>query len=315
MNQFLLTTAAAIIIALTLNFFYTRYQVRRQARQLFTPHDLIVAHPESNPAQRVLPLPGAFNVRDIGGYRNNNGQLVRWQQVYRAGTLSYLSEKGLAQLQQWGIRLVCDLRTTHEATTMPAPLPDGVRYQHVPLHEKRDGRGRVLATLTFRPHRINDLVLYGYITLMIERRATLFARLLRLIADPANRPILLHCTAGKDRTGLTIALLLSLLGVPEATILADFSLSNLFYDEVRNTIQGDANRLAIFGLKAGNLHPLLVAHPDTLRATLAYVRGRYGSVEHYLRQRAGLEAQVITQLRQQLLVDEGAEDQVFPHFQ
>lgn len=293
--------AAALATALTFNYFYTRHLARQQANAPFDVQKLILPHPDAAADKRLLTLPGAFNVRDIGGYQTAEGRQVRWGEVYRAGSLSYLTDEGLAQLQAWGIRTVCDLRTSHEAEMLPTLLPDGVTYQHMPLHEQGEGRGRILATLTFRPHRINDLVLYGYINLMIEKRAHRIGDILRLIADPANRPILLHCTAGKDRTGLTIALLLALLGVPDATILADFSLSNLFYEEVRRSIERDAARLAVFGVQANNLRPFLVAHPESLRLTLAHIREKYGTVENYVRGRAGLEPALITQLQDKLL--------------
>lgn len=289
--------AAAFVTALTFNYFYTRHLTRRQANEPFDPLALELPHPELQPERRLLSLPGAFNVRDIGGYTTVDGLQVRWGQVYRAGTLRYLTEAGLAQLSAWGIQAVCDLRTSHEAAAMPSILPPDTAYHLIPLHERGAGRGRILATLTFRPHRISDLVLYGYITLMVEKNAPQIAAALRLIADPVNRPILLHCTAGKDRTGLTIALLLSLLGVPDAAILADFSLSNRFYEEVQAMIQQDAERLAVFGLKTGNLRPFLVAHPDSLRATLAHIRQTYGSVESYVCGRGGLDPATLTQLR------------------
>ena len=302
MKRTLLYGAAALTTAFTLNQLYTRRLARQQALQPFDVQSLRLTHPELQPEKRLISLPGAFNVRDIGGYTTADGQIVRWGQVYRAGTLSNLTDDGLARLTELGIQTICDLRTTHEVETIPARLPATIRYEHIPLHEQGEGRGRVLLTVALRPHRISDLIIYGYITLMLERRAHLLADLLRRMADPTNRPILLHCTAGKDRTGLTIALLLSLLGVPDAAILADFSLSNLFFDEVRQTIQKDAERLAVFGIRGGNLWPLLVADPETLRVAMAYVRRQYGSVEGYVRGRGGLSDATLRQLRAELLV-------------
>jgi protein-tyrosine phosphatase len=303
MKRTLLVGAAALTTAFTLNQIYARYRAYQQASEPFDAQALRLAHAELRPEKRIVTLPGAFNVRDIGGYTTQKGQTVRWGQVYRAGTLSNLTDEGVARLSELGIQTICDVRTTHEAETQPARLPEAIRYVHIPLHERGEGRGRILFTVTTRPHRISDLIVYGYITLMIEKRAHLLADIIRRIADPANRPILLHCTAGKDRTGLTIALLLALLGVPDDTILADFSLSNLFYEEVRQTIQRDAERLAVFGIRAGNLRPMLVADPETLRVALAYVRRRYGSVDGYVRGRGGLSDATLQQLRVELLAE------------
>lgn len=303
MPTILLYGAAALITTFTLNQLVVRYLVYQQAKRPFAIETFRLSHPELQPEKRFVSLPGAFNVRDIGGYTTTDGKQVRWGQVYRSGTLSNLTDEGVAQLAALNLQTICDLRTTHEVDNMPSRLPQTIRYAHLPMHEQGEGRGRVLWTLMLRPHRISELVLYGYMTLMLEKRAHLLADILRRMADPANRPILLHCTAGKDRTGLAIALLLSLLGVPDEAILADFSLSNLFYEEVRRTIEKDAERLAVFGIRAKNLWPLLVADPATLRAALAHVRERYGSVEGYVRGRGGLEEATIQQLRMELLVE------------
>ena len=301
MSTILLYSAAALTTAFTLNQLYVRYQARQQANQPFNIETFRLSHPELQPEKRFVSLPGAFNVRDIGGYSTTGGKQVRWGQVYRSGTLSNLTDEGVARLSALSLHTVCDLRTTYEVENLPSRLPQMIQYIHMPLHEQGEGRGRILWTMLLRPHRLSELVAYGYITLMLERHASLLADVFRRIADPANRPILLHCTAGKDRTGLIIALLLSLLGVPDEAILADFSLSNLFYEEVRQTIQRDAERLAVFGVRSNNLWPFLVADPATLRAALAHVRRRYGSVEGYVRGRGGLDEATLQQLRAELL--------------
>ena len=116
-------------------------------------------------------------------------------------------------------------------------------------------------------------------------------------------PALIHCTAGKDRTGLVVALLLLTLGVTEETVLADYTLSNLFYDHFRKGIMADLKQVAPWGLSADDLQDLLLVKAKTLQGALVHLRENYGSLEAYLRNQAGVSDETIAQLRQNWLVE------------
>lgn len=254
-------------------------------------------------AVRLLPTPSIVNLRDIGGYQTRTGQQVRWGCVYRSGDLSNLSEADAAYLRQLGLRLVCDLRTSEEVEKSANRLLGGdAHYLHHPIYEREKGDGHWVRSLLLKRGRLEDVWLQDvYLARFVESRATAFGRVLTMLADPQNYPTLLHCTAGKDRTGISIALLLALLGVPDETIVADYTLSNLFYEQLLTAVEEDTKRLALFGIQTADLFPILTSRDTVLRATLAYMRDNYGSIADYAQTKARVTAVTIEQLRENLL--------------
>lgn len=255
--------------------------------------------------ERTLPLLGAVNVRDVGGYRTGDGRRVKTGQVYRAGSLANLTEADQRLLAEKDIRFICDLRTAEEIAEAPDRLPPELQaaYQHLPLTEKdadRERRSRLLA-LFFNRRSLPRLMTDFYVRVMIEENAAFYGGILRRLADPANRPALIHCTAGKDRTGVAAALLLLALGVPEATITADYSQSNRYYETFLAVGSKAVAPLARFGIKGEDIQPLLVAHPRNIEAVFAHIQQRYGSAEAYFTRSAGLDSATLARLRAELL--------------
>jgi len=252
-------------------------------------------------AERTLPLSGAVNFRDVGGYRTEDGRAVRWGQVYRAGSLAELTDDDVAYLTRLGLRLSCDLRSADEVTRRPDRLPPGATALHHPIAAEV-GRLRQMFTLFRLRNRIGELLQNVYVV-MLDQNAAIFAEIIRLAAEPANLPLLIHCTAGKDRTGLAVALLLLALGVPEETVIADYTLSNHAFDVLAGRMRPEMERLYALGFDDAQLRPFLLAQAETLVGALAYLRRRYGSVEAYLLQ-AGVGEEEIGRLRDSLLTDD-----------
>lgn len=251
-------------------------------------------------ATRELTLSGAVNFRDIGGYPTATGQQVRWGQVYRAGTLAKLTDADHEILQGLGVRLSCDLRTLEEIEESPDRLPPSITHVPLPVNTQEPLRRQIQNVL--RHHdALEAVMLDAYTRLMIDRNAQVFAALFERLADPAQLPLVIHCTAGKDRTGIATALLLVWLGVPEPLILADYSLSNYHFSTFEAIGAKAIQPFKRLGLKVEVLHPLFTANPQLMAQTLAYVREQYGSVEGYLVTRAGLSAQTLAAVRQNLL--------------
>jgi protein-tyrosine phosphatase len=265
------------------------------ARAAFT---LDFGHRRLAVAERTLALLSGVNFRDVGGYRTTDGRAVRWGQVYRAGSLAELTDADVAALGALGLRLVCDLRSPDELGRHADRLPPGASYVHRPILGEV-GRLRRVVTLYRKRHRLQELLEQIY-HLMIDQNGPVIADVLRLAADPANRPLVIHCTAGKDRTGLTVALLLLALGVPEETVVADYTLSNHAFDVLAGRMRPEMARLYSFGFNEAQLQPLLLAEARTLRGALAYIHRRYGSLDWYL-QRAGLSDDTLQALRDELL--------------
>jgi protein-tyrosine phosphatase len=254
---------------------------------------------------RTLALKTAVNLRDIGGYPAANGSRIKWGLIYRSGTLYDLSDDDAAALAERGIKLICDFRSEHESSAAPDDAAKfGARYEPMPLEADHSSMRRLRVAM-FQPLKLRELMRESYNELMLERNAPLIGRFLRLIAEDGNLPVLFHCTAGKDRTGMAAMILMSLLGVPDEVISADYSLSNAFHERFRVYVGDAIKKLRWLGMNVDDLYPLLIADPELMRGALESVRQRYGSVESYVINRCGVDAATISKLRE-LLLEESA---------
>lgn len=251
-------------------------------------------------AERYLPLSGAFNARDLGGYETSEGRRVRWGRVFRTSHLAGLTETDQAYLERMGIRLICDLRVPDEIASKPDRPVNGATTFARPLLTEGSKIRQIITVLLYR-NRLDKLLLRGYISNMIDQNAAVFGAIYRQLLDSDNLPTILHCTAGKDRAGMATALLLLILGVPEATIAADYSLSNQYYDHFKETAGAQADKLRRLGVRVDALHPMLLADPGTMRAALGYIREKYGGITRYLIDHAELTQTEIDALREHLL--------------
>jgi protein-tyrosine phosphatase len=247
-------------------------------------------------AERVLPLQHGVNFRDIGGYRTADGKSVKWGLAYRSGGLNELSDDDLGYLNRIGVRMVCDLRTDREIAEEPDRRPDGVQYQKHSILDDEESAASVNQMLG-NLRQLEDLVRESYTTLMIDAKAATFGQVLSMFADPAELPIVTHCTAGKDRTGVTFALLLMLLGVPDSTIIADYSLTNRYYGYLKDAMQPNLRKLAWFRVTLNDFLPALTAPPEVIRQTINHVRTQHGGIEAYLTGAGGLDAATLDQIR------------------
>jgi protein tyrosine/serine phosphatase len=151
----------------------------------------------------------------------------------------------------------------------------------------------------FQRHLLAPALGANYIKLA-ENRAKTFGAAIRLLADPRHIPLVYHCSAGKDRTGIVCALVLSLLGVLDETIIADYSLSNLGYEHYFSEFI-ESGRLDGWGIPYEEFQPLFVVQPDWMRNLLQHIREKYGSAENYLLHKAGLTRQELDSIRTNLL--------------
>ncbi|HZR12044.1 MAG TPA: tyrosine-protein phosphatase [Acidimicrobiia bacterium] len=243
---------------------------------------------------RRIALDGPANFRDLGGYPTVDGRTVRSGRVFRSDSLSHLSDADVARLVDGlGLVTVVDLRAANEVATYgPAPLAGrGVAVHHLPIVDetrRRPGDGE--------PDPVSRPMaeLYG---MMLERFADRFVGVLRVVADPVNQPVVFHCAAGKDRTGLVAALLLGVLGVDDDVIALDYATTAEHLDELlaRQRSRGAA------GNEAGNVDPaLLTAEAHVMRDVLAGITTAHGSVTAYVT-RHGLDARELASLRARLL--------------
>jgi protein-tyrosine phosphatase len=259
-----------------------------------------------------LPAPilaCAPNFRDIGGYDGADGRTVRHGQVFRSQLIVGPTETDLATLRRIGVRTVCDLRGDHERRIAPnswieQPFP--VLMDLNVGMDVRAGAGELLAIIagdpTVRGVRKMMMFTYGLLPRAFEGK---IGPVLDDIIAGEQLPVLIHCTAGKDRTGFLTALILLTLGVPLDQVHYDYALTEKYTDMDRamavsavylksivgNTVTADAEMLRL----------LCGTSPDYLNAALGAIGRDYGSVENYLAETAGFDAVKRGKLRVRLL--------------
>lgn len=253
-------------------------------------------------SERRIPFEKLANFRDIGGYPTEDGHRVAWDKVYRSVSLFGLTDGDAEKLALLNIQLVCDLRSTEEVEDAPNMLPQSVKtYLHLPVQAEVTRWNR-LYWLVFRRHRLYDLLQHVYINVIIEQNPQIFAQIFRRLAEEKSYPVLIHCTAGKDRTGVAVVLLLRLLGVSEQVVIADYTLSNRAYAYIQNLVAKSIRPLTAMGLKEKDVQPLLDANPETIQAMLRHIDQHYGGVENYLLHKVGISPETIDRVKANLIV-------------
>lgn len=229
-----------------------------------------------------LNWPGCRNVRDVGGLPTDDGAVVREEVLIRADNLNFLSSSGVEAVRRAGVGRILDLRGEEELQLFPSPFADDPVALHVPLQDPADP-----------PHGQDTIV--GACIDMLDRHPELFAAAVLAIAEAPDGPVVVHCHGGKDRTGMVVALALSVAGVPEDEIVADYFLTK------ENLAGLLAEQLA--EETDQSLHPEMIEFRDTraesLVAILAHLDTRYGGPEAYLRH-GGLTSYQLELLRNRL---------------
>jgi len=173
-----------------------------------------------DPIDRLIPLDGAFNFRDLGGYPGAGGTVTRWGTLFRSDTLHELSPPDVALLRSMGLATIIDLRTPRELEqTGRGPLaPEPIAYRH--LSVIRDGGGGGADGEAVAAPDVDDLT-ERYLW-YLEVGGPALAEALTILGEPDAYPLVFHCAAGKDRTGVLAALVLEILGVEREVIVADY---------------------------------------------------------------------------------------------
>ncbi|RRJ97143.1 tyrosine-protein phosphatase [Opitutaceae bacterium TAV4] len=250
--------------------------------------------------RRIVPLQGAVNFRDLGGYpvaaatATDEPRRVRWGRLYRAGAIHELTGADIAMLGARRVFTVLDFRESSEAAKAPDRLPAGaVRYGLCSGgHDSPDDWAHMLAKAESGVRFMCGF--YAATGSLAVRYRPFFERLLAL---PDDHAALFHCTIGKDRTGIGAALLLGALGVSEETILTDYLLTNT----CRAAIPDDA---PVPGLLDGiKLHPqvtrdLLSARPEYLQSLHDSIAGAHGTLAGFLQNVLGVGPAEVAVLRE-----------------
>jgi protein-tyrosine phosphatase len=247
---------------------------------------------------RRLPLEGAPNFRDIGGYRTADGRYTKWGVIYRAGALSRLTAKDYDYLAPLGIRLVCDLRIDRERANAPTRWAGANPPQILP---------ETIDTITWVPEGMEpkQRMLTVYKRLPFDASAPLADMVHRILKG--ETPTMFHCSAGKDRTGTFAAFLLTALGVPFPTIREDFLLTNRYLVPEERAAELAAETQKRLKLDKPpdlqTLRYLLGVDADYLDVAFKVINEKFGSFDGYWREQLKLTPADLTALRQKLLED------------
>jgi protein-tyrosine phosphatase len=252
-----------------------------------------VAQGENN---RVLPLQGGQNFRDLGGYRTRTGRTVRWGVLYRSGSMHFLTPADFDYLATRGIRTVCDFRTTDERSTEPVVWPAGKAPRVL-----ADDYAMDTSAIAPKPGRVptaadaKATMTATYPALLTQFNGQYRRMFGELLAGRV--PLAFNCTAGKDRTGVAAALILTALDVPRETVIQDYLLTNKYFDPRKVVHSDDQASQAWRKLPTDVLQAYMAADRDYIEAVFAVMDRHRGGVNGYLQDELGLGPVQLAKLR------------------
>ena len=243
--------------------------------------------------ERVIDLQGTSNTRDIGGYSTTDGRVVEYGQILRSDKLSRLTADDFAELEAIGVKTVIDLRTQrehdHDPTVWQGEQPP--RFIHLPIGDADDPwyrkQNRMVKSNRFSAAQSTDQMIDGY-RMIADVGVPSYRRLMDIVLDPANHPVLIHCNAGKDRSGVAVALILEALGVDRETIMDEYLLTNDIARAAEKAERMAKSRRDSGIRRSGRTpsaeawFPLIGVAPEMLETYWAYIDEGYGSMDAFL---------------------------------
>ena len=254
-------------------------------------------------SNKKIQLEGSQNFRDLGGMKTEDGRQVKFGLIYRSDKLSEITEKDLEKLQSLGIKTICDLRTASEVTDEPDNIPKNklFTYHHLPVGEDSLMGGGSEKEMIEEIKKYDAQKSAEFMEDATRDFAIKFKASYKSLYSLLNRdeiPLVYHCTAGKDRTGVASALLLDVLGVSKEDIYADYLMSNYYrYAENEETLE----KAAIYGINHTTLRPFMEVRKEYLDAAYAQINAQYNSVENYFMEGLGFSNEDLAELRSLLL--------------
>lgn len=254
-------------------------------------------------AERVLPLAGGNNFRDLGGYRTADGRrAVQWGQLYRSGVMADLTPDDFGHMGRLGIATVCDFRATDERGREPVNWPEGVQPTVLTTDYGLD-MGALRSLFQGGPvtGESTAAAMAGFYRDTPFTFAGQYARMMRELVE-GRAPLAFNCSAGKDRTGVAAALLLTALGVDRETAIQDYLLSNRYFKaEMPKGVGEDPTAKLLAGLPPEALRALMGVDRRYLEASFAAIDEK-GGMDRYLAEQLKLSPADLATLRKRYLV-------------
>ena len=251
---------------------------------------------------RHLPFDGTPNFRDDGGYTTEDGRQVKWRTLFRSGHLSTLTASDQLQFSKLGINLVFDFRRVEECKREPSQFHAGAMPQVVGLPiDPGSSFSFIESIASGRLSRADMLDFMAKVNReFVFAQADSFKQMLHHLLHQQQGGSLIHCAAGKDRTGFGVAMMLSALGVPRATIFADYLLTSQYLD-----VDSEIDRICKKYQWPGEtdvMRPLLEVREPYLQAAFDEIDSRYACVDDYLQEVLDIGPSERRELRSRFLV-------------
>jgi len=235
-------------------------------------------------AHRHIPMKGTPNFRDFGGYQTKDGRRVKWGYLFRSGQLAKLNDMDMSLLEDLKLNLICDFRQVSEQDNDPTRLPESASTKITSLSITPGSFGNSFEGVTNVKDMFDFMVVVNR-GFALEQRAQYSAMFDQMLNADQGRT-LVHCTAGKDRTGFAAAIILLALGVSREAVMADYLLTAEFF---RSGIGFEriAKKYAL-DLNPEAIRPMLEVHPEYLQEALDAIDENFESLGSYLDQHLGL---------------------------
>ena len=250
---------------------------------------------------RHLPVQGAPNFRDLGGYTTSDGRSVKWGMLYRTDSLSELSADDQQYLERLNIRRVVDFRIPDEAADAPDKLPPDLRtrYVNMPVGFNNGNYNQfVKKIMSGDTQGLNlERALEEANVKFVREFTPILRTWLHGLVETGDGAQVFHCTAGKDRTGLAAALFLLSVGVPQNEVMQDYLASNAY---LKQKNAKSLWKMRIFSLGRADtegIQPMMEVRQSYLQAAFDTMQQDYGSIDNYLREGLGVDDAFRAQLR------------------
>lgn len=255
-------------------------------------------------AERRLHLQGPQNLRDLGGYMTRDGRMIRWGCLYRSDQLAQLTKQDKSYLKKLGLKVIYDLRTSLEYRKYPTPDLDGIIYQRRSVFPEKTPLDILKILIKMRQGIKYMTLKENYLHIIHDKKSQqVYRDLLELAIESHRRPLLFHCTSGKDRTGIGAAFVLYALDIPEDAILSDYMLSLRYlkqrHKELIDLLKDKwSNYPDIYQI----IEDLFSLKEEYLLDSFSAIKHFYGSIDNYLEHELGLTDDKRTLLQKNLLI-------------
>ena len=249
---------------------------------------------------RRVSLVGAHNVRDLGGYPSRFGGSVRWARLYRADRLDALTAADVETLNGLGLVAIYDLRTVEERND----APDVVASAHVPILVRVVTGLDAIDFASIVGHDDGVRFMTEMVSDIVRYAGHEIGSIVYTLADPDRTPMMFHCSAGKDRTGVVAAMILETLGVDRDLVLDDFELTERYRRP--ETAAAAADHLLRRGLAPEAARGALGAPRSMMATALRVLDEEFGGIERYLTEHGGIDRSALDAIRRSLLVGRDA---------